>query len=108
MPDLNVFSLEGKTALIAGASRGIGLAIAQHIARAGARTILASRSMEKLEANARALREDGCAAEARECDIADQASIDRLIKTLPGGRHSDKRIRNQCPQALRGVYAGRI
>jgi NAD(P)-dependent dehydrogenase (short-subunit alcohol dehydrogenase family) len=83
MPNLNVFSLEGKTALVAGASRGIGLAIAQHIARAGARTILASRSVEKLQANAKALCDEGCAAEARECDIADQASINRLVEALP-------------------------
>jgi NAD(P)-dependent dehydrogenase (short-subunit alcohol dehydrogenase family) len=55
MTNLNVFSLEGKTAVIAGASRGIGLAIAQHIARAGARTILAARSMDDLEANAKQL-----------------------------------------------------
>ena len=32
---MNVFSLSGKTALVAGASRGIGLAIAQHLAEAG-------------------------------------------------------------------------
>ena len=41
---LNMFSLTGKTALVAGASRGIGLAIAQQMAAAGAHTILAARS----------------------------------------------------------------
>lgn len=83
MPDLSIFSLEGKTALVAGASRGIGLAIAQQIARAGARTILASRSLSKLEANAKSLCEEGFAAEARECDIGDRTSIDRLCQDLP-------------------------
>ncbi len=44
----NPFSLSGKIALIAGASRGIGLAIGREVARAGARTILASRSLALL------------------------------------------------------------
>lgn len=42
--------LEGKTALVAGASRGIGLAIARALSTAGARVIVASRSLDKLEA----------------------------------------------------------
>jgi gluconate 5-dehydrogenase len=83
MPNLNVFSLEGKTALVAGASRGIGLAIAQQIARAGARTILAARSLDALEANARNLCEEGWIAESRVLDIADRTSIDRLMQELP-------------------------
>jgi gluconate 5-dehydrogenase len=51
----NIFSLAGKTALVAGASRGIGLAIAQALSSAGADTILAARSMDKLEAHAKEL-----------------------------------------------------
>ena len=44
----DTFSLTGKTALVAGASRGIGLAIAQHMSRAGAHTYLAARSLDTL------------------------------------------------------------
>ena len=51
----NIFSLSGKTALVAGASRGIGLSIVQALAAAGANTILAARSMDKLEATAQEL-----------------------------------------------------
>ena len=47
---MNTFSLVGKTALVAGASRGIGLEIARHMAAAGASVILAARSKEALEA----------------------------------------------------------
>lgn len=83
MIDLSIFSLEGKTALIAGASRGLGLAIAQQIAAAGAKTILASRSLKDLEANAQALREKGFQAEAAQLDTADRESIDRLAESLP-------------------------
>ena len=82
MTNLNVFSLEGKTAVIAGASRGIGLAIAQHIARAGARTVLAARSVDDLEWHARQLREEGHAAEAHQLDIGDRASVDRLADDI--------------------------
>ena len=83
MPNLEVFSLEGKTALVAGASRGIGLAIAQQVARAGAVTILASRSVEALEQNAAQLRNRGYAAEARALDVADRDSVDRFVEAAP-------------------------
>jgi gluconate 5-dehydrogenase len=53
---LNTFSLAGKKALIAGASRGIGLAIARAMAEAGADTILAARSFDKLQEHAAAIR----------------------------------------------------
>lgn len=72
----NIFSLEGKTALINGASRGIGLAIAREMAAAGANTILAARSMDKLEANAEDLRSKGFKASALKLDMADNASIE--------------------------------
>jgi len=51
----DIFSLSGKAALIAGASRGIGLAIAQALSSAGAGTILAARSLETLQAHAKKL-----------------------------------------------------
>jgi NAD(P)-dependent dehydrogenase (short-subunit alcohol dehydrogenase family) len=74
--------LQGKTALIGGASRGIGLAIARALAEAGAHPILAARSIEKLktiaaELNGTALELDvtspesirNCAEEAGDVDI---------------------------------------
>lgn len=70
-----LFSLSGKTALVAGASRGIGLAIAEGLAGAGARTILAARSLEKLETRAAAIREQGQLAEALELDVTSSESI---------------------------------
>lgn len=76
-------NLRGKTALIAGASRGIGLAIAQAIAGAGAHTILASRSLDKLQKNAEELRGKGLSADAIAFDMADRQSIDALASQLP-------------------------
>jgi gluconate 5-dehydrogenase len=83
MPDLSLFSLEGKTALVAGASRGIGLAIAQNLARAGARTVLAARSVDQLEANAEALRKQGYSADAMPLDVTSSESIEALCSKVP-------------------------
>ncbi len=65
------FSLEGKRALVAGASRGIGLAIAQQMATAGAEVMLAARSIEKLREHARTLP----GASAIELDMTKSESI---------------------------------
>ncbi len=83
MSAASAHSLEGRTALIAGASRGIGLAIAREMARAGADTILAARSMDRLEAEAARLREEGLKAEALRLDISDPASIEAAVRAAP-------------------------
>jgi gluconate 5-dehydrogenase len=80
----DIFSLAGKTALVAGASRGIGLAIAQGLAAAGAHTVLAARSMDKLEEHAGALTAQGHKASAVRMDMADSKSIDEAVSTLDG------------------------
>jgi gluconate 5-dehydrogenase len=67
----NIFSLSGKTALVAGASRGIGLSIAQALSAAGASTILAARSLDKLEACAKELPHS----RALHLDVTSSASI---------------------------------
>ena len=71
-----LFSLSGKKALIAGASRGIGLAIAKATAAAGAQTILAARSQDALEKEAAALRAGGYKAETLSLDVTSEPSID--------------------------------
>ncbi len=73
---MNLFSLENRRALIAGASRGIGLAIAKQMAAAGADTILAARSIATLETEAAALRDLGYRAQALALDMTDQDSIE--------------------------------
>lgn len=70
--------LKDKTALIVGASRGIGLAIAREIARTGAHTILASRNLDALQAEAAALEKEGLHASALRLDVEDAANISQL------------------------------
>ncbi len=66
-----------------GASRGIGLAIARGMAEAGARTILAARSMHALNSEAEALRSRGLLAEALEMDVSDMESVRAVAEQLP-------------------------
>ena len=70
--------LKNKTALIVGASRGIGLAIAREVARTGADTILASRNLEVLEAEATLLVNEGHCATALRLDVNDPSTISGL------------------------------
>jgi NAD(P)-dependent dehydrogenase (short-subunit alcohol dehydrogenase family) len=78
---MHPFSLHGKCALVAGASRGIGQAIAEHLARAGAKTLLASRSVSALTSIAKGLQDEGCEAEALELDIASRDSIRKAAES---------------------------
>src|SRR5438128_7333669 len=80
----NDFSLEGKTALVAGASRGIGLAIARSLAEAGARTTLAARTLSTLEKQAAALRNEGHEAAALPLDFTNFDSIQAVAESASG------------------------
>ena len=66
------FSLEGRTALITGGSRGIGYAIAKAYIEAGARVVITARGKEALEAAAGSL---GPNAIARPCDVAEYDDV---------------------------------
>ncbi len=62
------FNLQGRIAVITGASRGIGLAITQKLAQYGAQCIMVSRKIESLEAAAASIREEGGKADAIACN----------------------------------------
>jgi gluconate 5-dehydrogenase len=103
---VNVFSLEGKTALVAGASRGIGLEIARQMAAAGAAVILAARSKEVLETRAAEL-----GGRPVVMDIGDPASVDAAAESLDApdilvnvaGTNVRKRFEDYTPEEYQRV-----
>jgi len=74
----DLFSLEGRVALITGASRGIGEAIAMAFAQKGAHCILASRKLEDLESVVEGIKKNGGSAQAVACNMGDMDQIDSL------------------------------
>lgn len=73
--------LSGKTAIVTGASSGIGAAIAEHLANEGANVVLAARRKEKLDELVESInkKEDGKAI-AVETDVAKQTEVDTLVE----------------------------
>lgn len=77
-----LFDLSGKTALVSGASRGIGASIARLLAAHGAHVVCTSRKAEACEAVAQAIRDDGGSAEAHAMHVGDPAGIEALFAAL--------------------------
>lgn len=72
--------LEGKTAVITGSSRGLGLAIAQAFGEQGANVVLAARTEETLNSVVAELRKDGYRAEGFVCDTARLEEVEHLAQ----------------------------
>lgn len=68
-------SLEGKAALVTGASRGLGAALAKELARRGARVVLVARGADALERVAADIRSFGGIAHVLPADISEKAAI---------------------------------
>lgn len=70
----------GRTAVVTGAGRGIGAAIAHALAGEGIALLLAARTPDEVESVAAALRARGARAHAAACDVTDEASVRALAK----------------------------
>lgn len=73
-------SLKGKTAIVTGAGRGIGAAIALGMGRAGANVVLASRNQEQLDMVAAQIRQAGSSALAVATDMSSPASVRSMVE----------------------------
>lgn len=74
--------LTGQLALVTGASRGIGRAIAQSLARCGAEVACVGRNKEKLAETVKLIEDAGGKAKAYECDVADGKSVQAMVDEI--------------------------
>jgi NAD(P)-dependent dehydrogenase (short-subunit alcohol dehydrogenase family) len=74
-----LFDLTGKTAVITGGASGIGYAIAEGLASAGATVTIAARSADKIEQAAERIRAQGWKAHAHPVDVANRPSVEALV-----------------------------
>jgi 7-alpha-hydroxysteroid dehydrogenase len=76
---LDQFRLTDRVAIVTGAGRGIGAAVARTFAAAGADVVIASRTKEQLDAVAADVRAEGRRAVVVPCDVSDTANLEELV-----------------------------
>jgi short-subunit dehydrogenase len=76
------FSFDGKTVLITGGSRGLGLVLARDVAAAGAKVAICGRDPDALERARAALERIGATVVAHQADVADLESVRELVETV--------------------------
>jgi gluconate 5-dehydrogenase len=79
---MNLFDLSGRRALITGSTRGIGLALAGGLGRAGASIVLNGRDAAALDAAAAQLNDAGIAAIGKPFDVTDSASVAAAVDAI--------------------------
>jgi len=75
-------SIAGKSVLVTGASRGIGLAIARRFAKAGAQVAICARKAEELDAAVSALRGEGGKVYGMLADVSDAGAVRTLVESV--------------------------
>ena len=80
--DMNSFSLKGKVAWITGASYGIGFAIAEAYAAAGAVIVFNDINRELVDKGLKAYAEKGIDAKGYVCDVTDEDAVQALVKQI--------------------------
>jgi len=85
MAENHLAVLQGQVAVVTGASRGIGAAIAQRLASMGAHTVLCGRSRKDLDAMASQISKTGGSAEVGEVDVTDLKSVEQLAGRIDNG-----------------------
>jgi len=88
-PDRQIFRdglLDGQVALVTGGGTGIGLGIAQLLARLGAHVVVASRKAEHVEAAAQAMRDAGGSASAETVDVREPEQVQAMVSRVAKDR----------------------
>src|SRR5581483_5350131 len=76
------YDLHGRTVLITGGSRGLGLLLAREFAREGARIALCARDMEELERARKVLEQNGAEAFAAPCDLTVRNQVEMWVHAV--------------------------
>ena len=82
MESQKLFRLDGKVALVTGASKGIGQAIAELYAASGAQVIVSSRKQEAIDSVVKSITDKGQQAHAIACNVSDANDLDRLVDQI--------------------------
>ena len=82
MADTKNFSLEGKIALITGASYGIGYALAKGFAQAGAKIVFNDINQELVDKGMAAYKEKGIEAHGYVCDVTDEDAVNDMVAKI--------------------------
>jgi NADP-dependent 3-hydroxy acid dehydrogenase YdfG len=106
-----------RTAVVSGASSGIGAATAQRLAAAGLHTVLAARRADRLAAVAALIAAEGGSAQVSQLDVTDRTQVDALAADLPrcdvlvanaGGAIGAETVAESSPQDWLTMYQANV
>ena len=100
-----LFDLSGKVALVTGASRGIGEAIAKLLAEQGAHVIVSSRKIDDCQAVADSIKQQGGSAEALACHVGNMGDIENCFTQI---KHQHGKLDILINNAATNPYFGHI
>jgi NAD(P)-dependent dehydrogenase (short-subunit alcohol dehydrogenase family) len=105
MTVLDLFRLDGRVAIVTGASSGLGVAFAQALAEAGADVVLGARRVDRLEETKALVEAAGRRALAVQTDVADPDACQALVDAaVPATRETPEQFRQVVDVNLNGCY----
>jgi len=100
------FDLNGKVAIVTGASKGIGESIARGLAEFGAKVVVSSRKQDAVDAVAESFKKDGLEATGVACHVGDKSQLQNLVeKTVATYGGVDILINNAATNPVYGPLA---